>query len=318
MVEKDISETHNVTLQELSQHVNNVNLDDEVIVVDGYSFKDRGDYRELFPVRLDALLIILCRKGQAKINIDLKEYEISKDSLIVIQPQNYLCRLEVTEKIKTDMLICSKRVVENVLPRLTDIMPLLIRHRTQPVKKLSADDAEGLRAFHKFLKLKLKDEPTPFIKQKILCVLQAALYEMMDIASNNEKRELIKGNRKKEIMADFILEVCESFRSERQISYYADKLCITSKHLSAVVKEVSGMTASEWIDKYIIMESKILLRSTDMTIQEITSKLNFSSQSFFGKYFKHQTGYSPTEYRQKIAIENNHITDGDNIENAME
>lgn len=100
-------------------------------------------------------------------------------------------------------------------------------------------------------------------------------------------------------MAKFIIAVSESFRERREVSWYAERLCITPKHLSAVCKETSGRTAGEWIESYVTMEAKVLLKSTDMTIQEIAAKLNFANQSFFGKYFKHQTGLSPTAYRRE-------------------
>lgn len=100
-------------------------------------------------------------------------------------------------------------------------------------------------------------------------------------------------------MAKFILAVSENFRENRQVNYYADRLCITSKHLSSVVKEISGSTAGEWIENYVTMEAKVLLRTTDLTIQQIATKLNFNNQSFFGKYFRHITGMSPTAYRKQ-------------------
>ncbi len=83
------------------------------------------------------------------------------------------------------------------------------------------------------------------------------------------------------------------------MSFYADKLFVTSKHLSAVLKEISDKTAGEWIDQRVILEAKLLLRSTGLNIQEISAKLNFANQSFFGKYFKHLTGMSPRDYRTK-------------------
>ena len=100
-------------------------------------------------------------------------------------------------------------------------------------------------------------------------------------------------------MAKFVLAVSENFKSERQVSYYADRLCVSPKHLSAVAKELSGMTAGEWIERYVVMEAKMLLKSTNLSVQEISNRLNFSNQSFFGKYFKHQTGFSPSEYRNQ-------------------
>ena len=88
-------------------------------------------------------------------------------------------------------------------------------------------------------------------------------------------------------------------KQERSVNYYAKELFLTPKHLSSVVKEVSGKTAGEWIDNFVLFEAKSLLRSSQKNIQEIADELNFANQSFFGKYFKHYTGMSPKEYRRK-------------------
>ncbi|MDR1673524.1 MAG: helix-turn-helix domain-containing protein, partial [Bacteroidales bacterium] len=77
------------------------------------------------------------------------------------------------------------------------------------------------------------------------------------------------------------------------------KLCLTSKHLSAVIKKTTGKSAFEWINDYVILEAKSLLRATNMTVQQISEELNFANQSFFGKFFKRAVGVSPKEYRQK-------------------
>jgi AraC-like DNA-binding protein len=79
---------------------------------------------------------------------------------------------------------------------------------------------------------------------------------------------------------------------------YADQLYLTPKYFSKVIKDNSGASASEWIDNYVILEAKALLKSTNMTILQISDELNFPSQSFFGKYFKRVVGVSPKEYRE--------------------
>ena len=104
--------------------------------------------------------------------------------------------------------------------------------------------------------------------------------------------------RQEEIYSAFIDSLGENFKTARDIGYYADKLCITAKHLSQVVKEVSGKTALEIIEDYVLTECKALLLSTTMSIQEISDELNFPSQSVFGKYFKRLTGLSPKAYRK--------------------
>ena len=67
--------------------------------------------------------------------------------------------------------------------------------------------------------------------------------------------------------------------------------------MSALIKEVSGRSAAQWIDDYVILEAKSLLKYSDLSIQEIAYRLNFSTQSFFGKYFKQHTGISPGQYK---------------------
>ena len=76
-------------------------------------------------------------------------------------------------------------------------------------------------------------------------------------------------------------------------------MCHTPKHLSEVIKRVSQKSANSLIDGYVCLEARALLKSTDMTIQQISDELNFPSQSYFGKYFKRLTGISPKEYREK-------------------
>lgn len=284
-----------VTLRQIARRVNNEHLENDIIVFDPDMMLAR---EEIFPLRIDALVIALVTSGSGHIGIDLREYDLCKDSLIVIQPRNYIQLSRYSDDFRCQAVACSHHIIEDVLPKLTDLLPLLMHHRTEPVTQLKPGDAAGITGFYAFLRQKLSGPKTPFLKQKVLCMLQAALYEMMDINSAGVEKEPAARSRKEEIMARFILAVSENFRTHRQVSFYADALCITPKHLSSVVKEMSGRTAGDWIENYVVMEAKVLLKTTDMTIQEISAYLNFANQSFFGKYFKHHTDIAPTEYRK--------------------
>lgn len=287
-----------VSLRQIADHVNNDNFENEILVFDHINAIRQED---VFPVRIDALVICICTGGSGTLAIDLRNYRITKNTLFTIQPKNYISLIEASPDFTCNYIACSRHVVEDVIPKLTDVLPLLIHHRTDPVTLLSPEEAEGLNSFYSFLRKYVRGPRTPFKKQKILCLLQAALYEMMDInlKSKENVQESVR-TRKEEIMARFILAVSQDFRTERQVAFYANKLCITPKHLSSVVKEISGRTAGDWIENHVIMEAKVLLKTTDMTIQEIANYLNFANQSFFGKYFKHHTGESPTGYRKKF------------------
>lgn len=283
-----------VTLEEIAAYTNNVNLDQEIIAFDAFS---PGNQITHTPIRIDALAIILCTKGNCTLKIDLKTYEVKPNTLVVLQPQNYLTYCEGSPDAKCHLVVCSLRIVENIMPKLTDILPMMMLNRLEPVCPLTNSEAVGIISIYHFLKSRLQRPKTPFLKQAVLCVLQAAVFEMMDIRNSHADVAHIQNSRKEEIMARFLIAVCENFKKERQVSFYSTLLCITPKHLSAVVKEISGRTAGEWIENYVIMEAKVLLSHTDLTIKEIASRLNFANQSFFGKYFKHLTGLSPTEFR---------------------
>ena len=108
-------------------------------------------------------------------------------------------------------------------------------------------------------------------------------------------------SRNEEIFDKFYELVKEHCKKERSVNFYAQKLYITAKHLSTMVKKVTGKTAGNWIDGYVILSAKVMLRSSDLTIQEISQQLNFSNQSFFGKYFRQHVGMSPSDYRNQEA-----------------
>jgi AraC-like DNA-binding protein len=104
---------------------------------------------------------------------------------------------------------------------------------------------------------------------------------------------------KQDILVEkFLAIVKENYRKQRMIEFYSEKLFLTPKHLSRVIKERSGKSAGEWIEDHIMLEAMALLKSTDKTIQQISEELNFPSQSFFGKYFKRRADISPKEYRK--------------------
>lgn len=88
------------------------------------------------------------------------------------------------------------------------------------------------------------------------------------------------------------------YKQHRDVQFYANELCITPKHLSLVIKQTTKKGANEIINEYVTLQAKSMIKSSTLTIQQISNELNFANQSFFGKFFKRQTGMSPKQYRQ--------------------
>ena len=103
--------------------------------------------------------------------------------------------------------------------------------------------------------------------------------------------------RRNPLVDRFLVLVQKSFKEERQIEFYASQLGVTPKHLSRILKQTTGFTAADWIKNYILLEAKVMLKSSTLTMGQISTQLNFPSQSFFAKFFKNATGLTPKQYR---------------------
>lgn len=171
--------------------------------------------------------------------------------------------------------------------------------KEQPCVHLKPEEMDAIQEYYSFLQKKVKLKDNPFRKEITQGLILSLFYEIYSIYQGNEPAARKTKTRKEDLFERFIRSISESYKVERSVAYYADKMFLTAKHLSTAVKEVSGKTAGEWIDSLVILEAKALLKSSEMSIQEISDELHFANQSFFGKYFKHHTGMSPKEYRKQ-------------------
>lgn len=124
--------------------------------------------------------------------------------------------------------------------------------------------------------------------------LYLLIYELDSIKETSKSNDI-----QNPLFEKFKELVFKDFLIQKSVGYYADRLNVTPKYLSEIVKKNSGKTASEWISNMIILEAKVLLQNRELTINQISDMLHFSNQSIFGRYFKNQTGFSPLEFRKK-------------------
>lgn len=143
---------------------------------------------------------------------------------------------------------------------------------------------------------------TPHFKDVIRHSFISVLYEVLIFYSKYRVFIPVKLNRQEELTTSFLNLLSESFKEEKRVQHYAKELFVTSRHLSQVVKQVTGKTAGEIIDEMIINEAKVLLSSHVMNVAQVADELKFSDQSFFGKFFKKYTGVSPSLYRLNSTV----------------
>ena len=165
---------------------------------------------------------------------------------------------------------------------------------------ISEQMLEAYMACYRQVSSAMKQEDNPYREQIVRHLFSAYYYGLGYYAHNTQKAPTTMTTQE-QMCERFINLVSKNFKQERDIGFYADKLCITNKYLSTLLKQNTGMTALEWIERYVVLYAKSSLSSTSMTIQQISDELGFPSQSVFGKYFKRVEGISPRAYRQSLA-----------------
>ncbi|RLT76606.1 AraC family transcriptional regulator [bacterium J10(2018)] len=254
------------------------------------------------PVKVDFILSILCEHGTLTIDYDSTSCHLTERSLMVMRPGHTLKSYSASSDFKGHMIVVSTKLLGNTIPALSKVIPCLVQFKDNPAIKLTPEEVAGQTGLRALLRNKTSVKNHPYCDDVVRSLLEAMFYETLGLYSTYTPSlsNPISMKRRDELLYRFIQAVEKHYATERSVAFYADMLCVTPKHLSATIKETSGRTAGEWIDSYVIIEAKTLLRNTGLTIQEVSAKLNFSNQSFFGKYFKHITGISPRRYRSSL------------------
>ena len=267
-------------------------------------FNDMSMIRGLeLPAKSDFILSIMCEAGRLLISYDNRSHELTKNSLMVMRQGHVINSYELSPDFKGHVIVVSTKHLDKTVPTMTKFMPYMIHFMGNPVIKLTEEEMTNQIELRNLLKAKSQPQSDHAYRVNVVrSVLEALFFETLGVysAHSMDLRSMQTIRRKDSLLYDFIQLVESEFRRERSVAYYANRLCVSPKHLSSMVKEASGRTAGDWIDSYVIMEAKALLKNTGMTVQEISQALNFANQSFFGKYFKHLTGISPRMYRSTL------------------
>ena len=255
-----------------------------------------------FPGRLDAFVIGVCTEGETTFTSNLKEYRLKKDSLFIIGPKHIL-QIQSDNRFKAHVIVITPDFLRRINIDTKHMMPLFLQFGSRPCMELTHKECTSLRSFISMVEQELEGPETDFAVEIVGGLIAATIYKVGDILTHyiEEHPELENPihNRAEEYFKQFTELLGEHYTRERSVGYYARQLCITPKYLTTLIKRISGKSVSEWIDSYVILEAKTLLKYSNMSVQEIAYYLNFPNQSFFGSYFKRNTGMSPSQYKAK-------------------
>ena len=255
-----------------------------------------------FPSRLNALIIGVGTEGETSLTSNLQEFRLKKDSLFIFSPKHIL-QVQSNNRFKAHLIVIAPDFLKRINIDTKRMMPLFLQFGSVPCMELTHDESQSLRSFISMVEQELKGSETDFSSEIIGGLIAATIYKVGDILTHylTEHPEVDSPihNRAEEYFRQFTELLGEHYKHERSVGFYARQLCITPKYLTTLIKRISGKSVSEWIDNYVILEAKTLLKYSNMSVQEIAYYLNFPNQSFFGSYFKRNAGMSPSQYKAK-------------------
>lgn len=251
------------------------------------------------PFTFEGIVFALCLKGTGRIQINYREHLIEENSIVTIPPNQIVQVMDSSDDFLIEMLAFSfDFMVDMTFPKEFDVPKRII---ATPVLRVTQEEREEILRYHTFIVTAFNTQKHILLKQ----VIKGLLYSLIMVIaakyinSDVDFKEKASG-RSEEITHQFFHLLKDHHRQERAASFYADKLCITTKYLSGTLKKTTGRSINSWLEDAIIMSAKILLKSSDLTVLQISEELNFPNASYFGRFFKKITGMTPKDYRDKI------------------
>lgn len=258
-----------------------------------------------YPCRFRGYLAFFCIEGHFELEINLKRFSVRENSLFLYTPGNIVrvanISKEEKEMVHFIVVAISSDLMSSTRFDFNKLYDESLHLLENPSVVLSYQEKELCKSYLSLIN-EVSELKIPNTKESVTSLISSIFY-LMGALWGNRVTEAIKNQdegsiRSKAIFESFLKLVRDYHTKERNLSFYADKLFLTPKYLSKLIKTVSGKSAHEWIDSFVILEAKNLLKYSDMSIKSIVYELNFPNQTTFYRFFKTKTGMTPSEYRK--------------------
>lgn len=250
------------------------------------------------PRRMNFILIALCTGGKVSYTMDTQQLEVCPGDILIAGERQVVQDIQPSADIDGLCFIVSVKFFHEIIQNVGDVSALFLFSRSHPVLRLKERDQQIFKDYFTVIRSKIQNDANHFRKDLIRTLLLAMFYDLSNVIYHFQQTTAPQ-SRADVIFTQFIRLVEENCKQIRRVSWYAQQLGITPKYLSESVKNASRRTPNQWIDNYVTLELRLLLKNTAKSIKDITEELNFPNQSFLGKYFKEHVGMSPSEYRRK-------------------
>jgi AraC family transcriptional activator of pobA len=249
------------------------------------------------PYRSDYYKIGIVLRGSARLQVNLETYDLGPNSLMVLSPYVIKQWPFLSDDCDSLSIFFTKEFISTGGGPNLDAFAFFERD-ARHVLTLPSAEAASITALLHTIEQKY-DAPHAYREEILRSLIHILLHETAPIYSAQHTSPSTIQTRSQLIAADFKKLVNTHYATERSLAFYADKLCISPKHLAETVREATGKRAVEWLAEAVLLEARVLLQNPALTIGQIADTLHFADQSTFGRFFRNNTGVSPASYRQR-------------------
>lgn len=252
------------------------------------------------PYRSNYFGLGLCVSGSATLICNLDSYNIQANTVITMSPQVIKQWKNVSEDFETLSIFFTKVFFTKIFANQSYLEQFqFFNQNTKHVNQFSIAEITTLSLIFKNIKTYFNSSH-PYQNEILGSYINILLFEYQTLFQQIHFKNIYPQTRSQQIAESFKKLIHMHFKQERSVQFYADKLFITPKYLTEILKQETGNTASEWINELLLLEAKVLLTNPQLQITQIAEALNFPDASTFGKFFKNLVYISPVQYRKML------------------
>ncbi len=250
------------------------------------------------PFQTDGVGLVVCRRGCFSFTLNQKPFTAKAGETLFLPEDSIFQVTQESDDLAVFILIYQINPIRDLMGNLVISMHLCSQLIQEPCYVWKTGEEEEVVRYMSLLDgtLSIGENAFNHYEQKLL--LLALTYRLCSIYNRKLIANRDSIGHKNETFMRLLQYIDQYYTQERGVEFYADKLCLSPKYLSALCKSICGYTVQELVFKAILRKSISLLKSTQRSIQEIADELNFPNASYFGTFFRKQTGMSPQRYRR--------------------
>ncbi len=243
----------------------------------------------------DGFIVSIFEQGSAEFVINGRNYRVAKGDILLLAPNMLLKTGDFSADYKATKIVVPLDVIMDFpTPLDTDIIGMA---RRRPLMHLAEDDLSSIFAYFDLIVKNYSEHENAYRKEILKSLFYALMLKIGSIYKRLDADTDARLSAEK-LSDDFLKLLSLHYKKQRTVKFYADKMHLTPKYLSKAIRKITGKSITSWIDDAILLEIKIQLKTTELTVWQIAEDLSFSSSSALVQFFKKNTGTTPLKYRK--------------------